>query len=545
MKRGAALLALACGCAPTSAPPQPITDWRDRVIYQIVTDRFANGDPSNDAADGAAPIPGDLSRVQGGDFAGITEHLDYVTSLGANAIWISPVVANVPRMDVADGYHGYWASDFTEVNPRFGTLEELQAMVAAAHARDVAVIIDVVPNHAGRVFDYDLDGDGTADAMPATLPIYATSAYETPVIFSFAPRLWTEEGVLTLTDEHFHRRGVGDLSVPEERRYGDFPDGLRDLDTERPDVEAALIETFARWAVITDADGFRIDAVPHIDRPFWPRFCGALRRRLAAEGKTSFYLLGEVFETDVESILPWLDEGSIDATFDFPLKVDVIDGVVLGGRPPTEARDALETNRALFRREGQPDGIGLDPWQARVAFGDSHDVMRLRAAVDDPFAVDQALVLLFTVDAIPLVYYGTEQELAGGGGHAGRQPLWEVGFDESTPTFQLIRLLASLRRGSEALRRGELVVRYLSEVGGMELTTEVEDAGLLAFERSSGEEHVLVVLNTHPTHVSSARIPTALVGAAVDRLGGGRFEIEDGEAVVTLAPRTSAVLTAR
>lgn len=177
--------------------------------------------------------------------------------------------------------------------------------------------------------------------------------------------------------------------------------------------------------------------------------------------------------------------------------------------------------------------------------GDSHDVLRLRAAIDDPFAVDQALVMIFTVDAIPLVYYGTEQELAGGGGHEGRQPLWEAGYGESTPTFQLIRLLAALRRGSPALRRGGLVVRHLSDVGGADLTTDVEDAGLLAFERSSGDEHVLLVFNTHPTHTSSARIPTSLAGPEViDRLGGERFVIEDGEAVVTLAPRTSAVLTA-
>lgn len=535
--------ALIEACAREGPPPRR-TDWRDRVIYQIVTDRFANGDPGNDAADGVAPVPGDLTRAQGGDFRGILEHLDYIEHLGGSAIWISPIVSNVPRTEVGDGYHGYWASDFTTVNPRFGTLEELQALVAEAHRRDIAVIVDVVPNHAGRVFSYDVDGDGLADPEEATLPLYRSEPHPNEVLFSFSPRLFTEEGTLPLSAAHFHRRGIGDLAIPEERRYGDFPEGLRDLNTEDPAIAAALVETFARWALVTDVDGFRIDAVPHVDAAFWPVFCTALRRRLAAEGKTNFYLLGEVFETQLDRLLPWLEEGSIDATFDFPLKFAVIDGIVLGGGAPSTALDALERNRSRFRRTPQPEGIGLDPWQARVAFGDSHDLRRLRTEVDDPFAVDQALVVLFTVDAIPLVYYGTEQELEGGGGHRSRTPLWEVGYGEDGPTFLLIQRLSTLRAGSMALRRGTLEVRWASEVGGADLMTTAEDAGLLAYERTLGEEHVLVVLNTHPTRTSRASIPTAFGdGEVIDRLGGARFSSLGGAVEVTLPPRTSAILT--
>jgi glycosidase len=515
------------------------------VIYQIVTDRFANGDPSNDDADGVAIVPGDLRRVQGGDYRGILDQLDYIEHLGANTIWISPIVANVPRLEVGDGYHGYWARDFTTLNPRFGTLEDLQTLIATAHQRDIAVIIDVVPNHTGRVFDYDLDGDGVGDADPATLPRYRNTPYE-PVVFSFTPRLFTDadtEATIELAPSHFHRRGIGDLSIPEERRYGDFPEGLRDLDTENREIEAALIETWVHWATLLDLDGFRIDAVPHVDRAFWPRFCTALRRRLAAQGKTNFYLMGEVFETDVERLLPWLEEGSIDATFDFPLKFEVIDSVILAGGPPSGALAALETNRARFRSTPQPDGIGLDPWQARVAFGDSHDVTRLRAALDDPFAVDQALTLLFTVDAIPLVYYGTEQDLAGGGGHLGREPLWEVGYDETAPTFQLIRLLAALRRESLALRRGRLVVRFLSEVGGAELDTVVPDAGLIVYERIFDDAHALIALNTHPSHTSEATVETALAsGTVIDRIGGASFVVEEGRVTLRVPPRSSVIL---
>lgn len=539
--RGIAFWLLSLGCAPT--PPE---DWRDQIVYQIVTDRFANGDPTNDGASGVPPMPGEPNRIHGGDLRGITEHLDYVASLGATAIWISPVVRNVARNEVGDGYHGYWASDFTELEPRLGTEGELDELVREAHARDLRVIVDVVPNHTGRVFDYDVDGDGAPDPDPATMPTYTPAVQPGAVLFSAAPRLFTAEGTLTLGPEHFHRRGIGDLAVPEERRYGDFPEGLRDLDTERDDVASALVETFARWAIEHDFDGYRIDAVPHVDRAFWPRFCTGLRLRLAAAGRRDFLLVGEVFETSPERLTPWLVEGGLDGAFDVPFKFGVIDAVVLGGAPPAGAVRHFVDDRALYPREPQPGGVGLDPWQARIVFGDSHDVTRLRALLDDPFAIDQALVTIFTVDGIPLVYYGTEQELAGGGGHLGREPLWETGYAEDGPTFRLIQRLAVIRRTSPALRRGTLVVRWASEVGGVALDTTVPDAGLFAWERSHEGEHVLVVINTHPVHTSRASIPTALPdGEAADRLAGETFAVEGGEALVTLAPRTSAILVAR
>jgi len=536
-----ALAALLAGCAPS-----PPADWRDEVIYQIVTDRFANGDPSNDDASGVPPMPGVPNRIHGGDFRGITEHLDYVAALGATAIWISPIVRNVARNEVGDGYHGYWASDFTELEPRFGDEAALRQLVGAAHARGMRVIVDVVPNHAGRVFDYDVDGDGVPDPDPAISPTYTPEVQPGEVIFSARPQLFTAEGTLTLRPEHFRRRGIGDLGVPEERRYGDFPEGLRDLDTDRDEVIEALIATFARWAIDFELDGYRIDAVPHVDRAFWPRFCTGLRERLAAAGRTQFFLFGEVFETRPESLVPWLVPGGIDAAFDIPLKFGLIDGVILGGGAPAGAAYLLEDARRIYPMDPAPLGVGLDPWQARIVFGDSHDVTRLRALVDDPFAVDQALVAVFTAGGIPLVYYGTEQEFAGGGGHLGREPLWETDYPEDGATFRLIQLLAAIRRGSPALRRGDTTVRWAAEVGGRELDTTADDAGLIAWERSLADEHVLVVLNTHPTRPARAAIPTALPeGTAIDRLGGGRFSVQDGRAEVTLPPRTSALLVAR
>ncbi len=546
MRRAALLSLVLLACASPAPRGRPdLTDWRDRVLYEIVTDRFANGDPGNDTLDGVGPMPGDLSRWQGGDWRGISEHLDYLERLGVSAIWISPIVRNVPRLGVADGYHGYWAATFTELEPRFGTLEELLDLVARAHARDIAVIVDVVPNHAGRVFDYDLDGDGVDDPEEAQPP-YLEAGYDVPLLWSFAPEMFAPDGgTLALGPEHFHRRGVGMLGVPVERRYGDFPDGLRDLDTESETVIAAEIETYARWAELTGVDGFRIDAVPHVGTAFWPRFAAGIRARTHALGAEHFFLLGEVFDQDDVIASYTAAEGSIDAAFDIPFWEDVVSGVVLGGAAPQSAEPSLSLAAAQFRASGQPGGIELSPWQARVMLVDSHDLRRVRSGTD-PFAADQAIVLMFTAGGIPCVYYGTEAELEGGEPPASRERLWDTGFREDTPSFGLVRRLSDLRRAHAALRRGDLVVRALSTVGGLELATTQADAGALVFERSLGTDRVLVAACTHPTHGAALSVPSGFAPHTrlVDALSGEvRVTVlSDGSVPLAIQPRTTLVL---
>lgn len=232
-----ALAILGCLAAACEGAPPPVSthveDWRDHVIYQIVVDRFDDGDPENDAADGVEPVPGDLARVQGGDWRGVIDRLDYLARLGVTAIWISPPYRNVPRTEREDGYHGYWPADFTEANPRFGTLAELRELVREAHARGMLVILDVVPNHAGRVFTYDLDADGEVDPDEVEPP-WSDAPYDVPLIWSERPRMIGPGGELvTLEAEDFHRRGDGDLGDPVQKELGDFPTGLRDLDKTR------------------------------------------------------------------------------------------------------------------------------------------------------------------------------------------------------------------------------------------------------------------------------------------------------------------------
>ena len=136
-----------------------VQDWRDEVIYQVLVDRFANGTVNNDFQ----VRPGALARYQGGDWQGMVEHLDYIESLGVTTLWISPVVKNVETDADVDGYHGYWAQDVTKTNPHFGDLADLRTLVAEAHKRKLKVVLDIVTNHMGQAFFYDMNLNGKAD----------------------------------------------------------------------------------------------------------------------------------------------------------------------------------------------------------------------------------------------------------------------------------------------------------------------------------------------------------------------------------------------
>lgn len=538
----ALLLALGCGDEPAPiAVRTHVDDWKDQLIYQVVVDRFANGDPTNDVQNGIGPDPSDLRRHQGGDWKGLRERLDYVEAVGATALWISPVVANVDRAGDEDGYHGYWASDFTAPNPRFGDLDELRLLVRDAHRRGIAVIVDVVVNHAGRVFDYDLDADGEVDAAEIEPP-YRAEPYDVPLLWSARPWLFDGDGLpFELQADDYRRRGVG-LSG-EGRIYGDFPTGLRDLRTDDERILEALVSTYAWWVEQTDVDGFRLDAVPHVEEAFWPEFGRRLRARLAAMGKHRFFLFGETFDGNpAAQALTTDDEGDLDSFLDFPLKLQLIDGVILDGNAPETATAALAEARSGFRPFEQPAGIGLGPWSARVTFVDNHDTWRIRGDLDSFDAARLALLVVFTTDGIPCLYYGTEQELRGQGGGESRERLWDTGYRQDTATWAWIQQLRALRRELPALVHGDLSVRFASDEDGF---SEVEHAGLLAYERQLDGERVLVVLNAHALEASSGSIPTGFTPGTElrDRLEGRTLTVgSDGAVAVMLPPRGAMVL---
>lgn len=590
-----------------------VTDWRDEVIYQLLVDRFADGDTGNDVrVDRTA-----LGRYQGGDWLGVIQQLDYIQRLGVTTLWISPVVRNVDTDAGFDGYHGYWASDLTVPNPHFGDLAMLRRLVRECHARQIKVIVDIVTNHMGQMFFYDINNNGRPDEFlggsgavsgfqnpgGATSPISRVTEYDpdynlrgpvqaftslgpagdAPVIFLNMPEIFRvpprsdilPSQAILARPEGYHRRGRITTydnvnSQPgEQTLLGDFPGGLKDVNTEDPRVRLAMVEAYWRWVELTDIDGFRIDTLKHVEHGFWQYFGAQIRQRATRAGKQRFFMFGEAFDGDDRLVGSYTNPNEMDSVFYFPQKYRVFDNIFQCGTGNTRDIETLYTERLRdFSAMPQPQGIGVAPTQALVNFMDNHDVSRFLygmnpTVVDDirrgdgrdcssglvngnnPADVERfrprmlaALTYLLTEDGIPCLYYGTEQDFRGGNDPSNRERLWDTGFptnetrrDGSISTFGWTRRLINARRTYPALRRGNFSVRWTSEHTGAE-----QDAGMLAFERVDGVNFALVVI-----HAKDGTAETATT-----RTGGSAMTVSQPEGtelvnILGTEPRTATV----
>jgi len=595
-------------------------DWRDQVIYQILIDRWENGDRSNDFN----ISPGVPARYHGGDWQGVIDRLDYLEELGVTALWISPVVRNVEEDAGFASYHGYWAQDLLRPNPHFGDIMKLRELVDAAHGRDMLVILDIVTNHMGQLFYYDINGNGAPDdtligggthhtcvqrcgnplanggvCSPACSEdecAYCNHGYSyferitewdpeydpnriqgwsslgfsggADIRFLYKPEIkrtppqrpptwWIDaydwdisRGWFDLAS-WYNRRGrvytwwhegdgYSNDFLREQETMGDFPGGLKDLDTDSPIVREALIRVFQYWMDVADFDGFRIDTLKHIDRPeldhdvrgFWGEFCTRMREHAADIGKQNFFMFGEAFDGNDELTghytFPGTDSagdfGRLDSVFYFSQKYRVINAVFQQGGATRNVECLYNSRHGIEAPAGDTwcadngypvgptyygethatraeGGIGLPPTDVLVNFLDNHDLERfLFNAGSTPETLHNALFFLLTWDGIPCIYYGTEQLFDGGNDPRNREDMFlgnvERGFapfDTSHDTFRFVRDLIAMRREHVALRRGEVVFRWTTTTGA---SSGADDAGIVAFERVHDDETALVVINT-------------------------------------------------
>jgi glycosidase len=545
--------------------PVHVADWRDEVIYQLLVDRFADGDPNNNFnVDKTA-----MGSYHGGDWQGIIDRLDYLEALGVTALWISPVVKNIESDAGFASYHGYWTQDFERVNPHFGDLAKLRELVDECHRRDIKVILDIVTNHIGQLFYYDINGNGQPDefliggggtaygSANSDFPSALTRTsewdpdYDSRGIQAFtslgesgrAPIEWVYDPTINRIPPRpagfanpawYNRRGRVTVwrseqeacrwvtgnpdpgywwNVPECRDYireqevrGDFPGGLKDLDTTRQDVRDALYEAFAHWIETARFDGFRIDTLKHVEHDFWRDFCPRIRQRAQALGKHNFFMFGEAFDGHDELLGSYTGDDQVDSVFYFSQKYQVFEGVFIHGNPTQVIEDLYNQRQVNYPDTPNPGGpvdetgAGISPRNLLVNFIDNHDVARFRFLKPDTQAHHNALFYLLTQDGIPCLYYGTEQRFAGGNDPANREDLWDSDYDTQNGTFRFIKTLISLRKRHAPLRRGDFTPRCVS--------TEWADsgapgAGLFAFERSYQGETVLVVLNSSSTHAAA------------------------------------------
>ncbi len=623
------LLAVLPGCMDFGDIDEPlevtthVDDWRNEIIYQILVDRFDNGDVSNDYG----VQFDDLARYQGGDWRGLRGRLDYLDQLGVTALWISPVIRNVDTDANVDGYHGYWARDLEAPNPHFGDVLELRALVDDAHARDMKIVVDIVTNHVGQAFFYDLNLNGVPDiniqgSGSAQSPTRHYTEYDpdfdprgvqaftslgeagpAPVIFQYDPAT----GNLPPTPAPlgdpaaYNRKGrTFDFDDPAQLLRGDFPGGLKDLDTTRCDVRQMMVDVFVRWVLQTDIDGFRIDTVKHVDYAFWRYFTQQVRARLAAAGKTNFLMFGEVFDgrddllgsftrhdiygdADLAGFLgkPWpadpSDEDQLAAeaacvTDGQALRGDQLDSVFYFSQHFTAMREVHQQAQSTDRIERlwnerlvnwgdapNEDGIGVAPRDVPINFIDNHDVPRFlyelrgRPPEEARAMLHNAILFTFTAQGIPCLYYGTEQGFAGGNDPANRERMWDTGFDPTHPTFVFTQRMARIRSEYASLRRGAVNVVWSTANTGDE-----PDAGIFAYERlgaDAGGSYALVVLNTHQGHASTTRTADRAMTVnappgteMVDVMSRGELRAvvaDDGTLDVTIDPMQGALLVPR
>lgn len=603
-----------------------VDDWRDEVIYQLMVDRFANGDKRNDFR----VDPTALGHYQGGDWQGVIDNLDYIEELGVTALWISPIILNVDADAGFHAYHGYWGVDLNRLNPHFGDLATLRKLVKEAHARDIKVILDLVTNHMGQVFYYDVNNNGQPDewlagggipgmdgASGTTKgdPVSRVTEYDpdydpngvqgftslglnglAPIRFFDKPDLFR---VLPMPEifqraEAYNRRGRVtnwgcDSDDPNNRDcgcvrsrppgvdkgaeicdqvvLGDFPGGLKDINTRNQDVRNALIDAYVRWVLETDLDGFRIDTLKHVEHDFWREWGEKVRTRLKAAGKNNFFMFGEAFDGRDRIVGSFTKKNMMDSVFYFPQYYTVFDGVFRNfGRSPGDTsysstaaiEEQFEDRKAqkYYSDEKQPNGITAPPSEVLVNFMDNHDVPRFlfegagklacSATKNCKDALRSALTYLLTEQGIPCIYNGTEQEFSGGNDPANREPLWLSKFDTTGDTFRHIRKLIEIRKDREALRRGDVKFVWSSNRKGSE-----PDAGMLAFERSTDKDYALVVINVNPRQTSSTgfagtdMVVSAPAGTQLSDLLGTVKPLTvgaGGTVKVSLPPYGSAIL---
>ncbi|GCL63068.1 alpha-amylase family glycosyl hydrolase [Pseudaquabacterium pictum] len=530
---GAALTAItlhATAQAPGLKLHVPSPDWRDQVIYFVLTDRFDDGNPRNNDQGLGEYDPRQSHTYSGGDLAGLQRRLDYVQALGATALWLTPPVLNQWH-DATHGfygYHGYWASHFKRMDPHVGTLAEYQRLSDALHRRGMYLVQDVVVNHTGNFFSHGPGwraDDPAADYRPNTGSRPQRRPLQPPFHLN-DPRRAADRaaGIYHWTPE------IRDVTVRREEL--DFQtSGLDDLNTENPRVRRALRDSFGWWIRSVGVDAFRIDTAYHVPPEFFEDFLYAddrqapgMARVAERTGRRDFLAFGEGFGIDapgqtrytrkLESYIRGDDgRARLGGMLNFPLYAGLVD-VFARGRPATDLQRRVQDMVAA-------DARGIDP-RRLPTFIDNHDVDRW-LAVSGEAAMKQALLAMMTLPGIPVLYYGTEQGLvaqrasmfAAGWGSGGRDR-----FDTASPLFRYTQSVVALRQANRGFSRALPQVLQASGAG----------PGVLAWRTAHDGQVRLVVFNTADTPRFVDNLPVGPAQARLRRL----FDIH-GDAPATLA----------
>jgi glycosidase len=496
------------------------------VVYEIMPDRFANGDPGNDDPPGSKGLFDRAKKryYHGGDLKGVIDRLPYLKDLGVTAVWLTPVYDNNDRLndkerydgEAITDYHGYGAVDFYAVDEHLGDLATFRELVEAAHRAGIKVIQDQVANHTGPYHPWVADPP-TPTWFHGTAEKHLDETWQT----------WT------VADPHATRE------LRESTLDGWFINILPDLNQDDPEVARYLIQNALWWVGVSGLDGIRQDTLPYVPRTFWRDWAAALHRE-----HPRLRIVGEMWDGNPALVsffqgggrrFDGVDSG-IDTLFDFPLFYP-LRRAFAEGKPLKEVATMLAHDH-LYR-----DARHL------LTFPGNHDTPRFMnetgASVE---GLQLAFTFLLTARGMPMIYAGDEIGLPGGGDPDNRRDFpggWPEDArsaftaDGRTPAeravFDRVRALARLRAELPALRRGAHVSLAVSDQA-------------YAFARVGGGDAVVVVFNnaTRPAELDFPAGPTRLAEGVTlaDRLGvAAPIRINDGRMRTTLPPRTAALYT--
>ena len=555
--------------------------------YFVMPDRFADGDTANDTGGltggrlSTGFDPTDKGFYHGGDLKGLTSKLDYIKGLGTTAIWMAPIFKNKPVQgtgtNASAGYHGYWVTDFTQVDPHFGTNQDLRDLIKAAHGKGMKVFFDVITNHTADVIDYQggqydyrskaaypyLDASGRpfddsayADGSQP-FPKVTTASFPYQPIFD-TPSDATAKKPAWLNDPTmYHNRGNSTFSG-ESGDDGDFS-GLDDLWTERPEVVKGMEQIYESW-VDFGVDGYRIDTAKNVDLPFWTQWSTALKAYAAKHGKPDFFMFGEVYDSDPAVQAPYVTQGKLDATLGFPFQD--------AARAYTSQGASAQRLSALYAQDSLYTSADSNAYEQPTFLG-NHDMGRIGSflAQDNPNASQADLLqrdllanqLMFLTRGQPVVYYGDEQGFTGPGGDKdARQDMFpsqtadyladkQIGttrtdataeYDPTHPLYQAIASLSKLRKDNPALADGVQVERYAADCPGVYAFSRVDQTQQI--------EYVVAVNNA--TSPQTVKIPTysasATFGEIYPSAAGSVTTAADATMTVTVPPLSSVVYKA-
>lgn len=449
-----------------------LEEWRKRSIYQIMTDRFSVSDETM-----WTPCPTFIGPYCGGTWRGIMQNLDYIQGMNFDAIWISPVVAQVPQV-TKDGtsYAGYWQQNLYFLNDKFGSFEDLQALIDAVHDRGMFFMMDIITNHMGF---YAINGGPPGIDYSILKPFNNVDYYH-----PYCPMDYSGNNVTSL----------------EQCWLGDWNTPLADLKTESDTVQSMFASWIQEMVANYSMDGLRIDAGANVEPDFFTGFME----------KAGLFATAEVYLSNDSVACQWQE--TVGSIINYPLYW-LITSSFTGG----DMGDLVKMMES--ERQNCKDVTALSTFSEYVLCRDrllhrvlticrNHDVPRFANHTSDLSLAMNVATYVIMSDGIPIVYQGQEQHMSGGTNpFTNREPLWESGLDVFSPMYQQFASLNTLRKH----------VIQLNESYVLQQSSFIhQDSGTIAMARGSDGAQVITVLTN-----SGADFPDWNLDLSVGSLGYG------------------------